>query len=209
MKASKKYKWRTVTLRDIVRILATNKGNLGKQAICFKIPVATYRLSLNPLGYQRAGCNGRSTAKCFKPGISYLPLLIHLNLWRNRNFRKTNQTELYSTAQMNANDLSTGRTDTTNPLVVSWHRHKRAHRPSQSQHSLHSCQGILHSWDFHSDQPPLKWDDQTHQEGTHHQKQNTNLQPSVQSGAKGQIPTETLRKWLGYWFTLAQKQSLR
>ena len=39
-----------------------------------------YRLPLYPFGGQRAGGDGRATAKCFKPGVHDLPLFIHLNL---------------------------------------------------------------------------------------------------------------------------------
>lgn len=40
----------------------------------------TYRFPLHPLGGQRAGGDGRATAKGLKPSINDLPLVVHLNL---------------------------------------------------------------------------------------------------------------------------------
>lgn len=53
--------------------------------ICFQsVQRFTHRFALHPLSGQRAGGNGRTTAKCFEPGIYYLPLVIHLNLSKEK-----------------------------------------------------------------------------------------------------------------------------
>lgn len=44
----------------------------------------THRFALHPLGGQRAGGNSRATAKSFEPGIHNLPLVVHLNLSKQR-----------------------------------------------------------------------------------------------------------------------------
>ena len=46
----------------------------------------THRFALHPLGGQRARGNSRATAKSFESGIHNLPLVVHLNLSKQKGF---------------------------------------------------------------------------------------------------------------------------